>query len=349
MPAGIAALRFGSRAVSVAGLLVMGVAGIASALSPSVTALAATRFLAGVGAAFFFSPGLSFLARYYPAGQRGPIIGWYNGAFSIGAGLGIFGGAVAGAAFGWPFALGLGGVLLLPMAVLVLVAAPPDPPGELARRPGELWARSLRVFRSRSLWALAFALTGFWGAVFVVAQDMVQFAHDARPEWGVGVAAAIAAAVVLVSVPGGPVGGWLAERSRDPRWVAALFGALTGLMVLAVPFAPLPVMVTAMLALGFFDGLVFTVIYLIPTYLAEGRGEAMALAVALLNSVQVLVGSALAVLFGFLAAGPGYTVAWAAMALLTVVPLPLLLLVERQELPPRGVRTPPVRAPAPPA
>ncbi len=331
LPAGLAAMRYGSRAVSIIGLSVMGAAALASGFSPTVGALIVTRLFTGIGAAFFFAPGLSLITRYYPAGRRGPVIGLYNGAFSIGGAVGLFVGAAVGAAVGWPFTLAIGGALLLPMAFVLLFVAPPEPIHDLARAPGQLVRRSLGVLRSRSIWALSFALTGFWGAVYVVAQYLVQFAHDARPTWGTGVAAALAAGVVIFSFPGGPVGGWLGERSKDRRVLIAIFGALTGLLVLAVPYAPLALVIPALLALGFFDGLVFAVQYLAPAYFAEGRGEGMALAISFINSVQVLVGSGIAILFGFLIESNGYTVAWVFAAAITLALLPLLLFVEPQQ------------------
>ena len=118
-------------------------------------------------------------------------------------------------------------------------------------------------------------------------------------------------------------------------------------MKFAVPFAPLSVVVPALLALGFFDGLVFAVQYLAPAYFAEGRGEGMALAIAFINSVQVLVGSGIAIVFGFLVESNGYTAAWVFTAAITVGLLPLLLLVQRQQndVSGRMVRTPRPRAP----
>jgi MFS family permease len=331
LPAGFAAIRFGSRAVSVAGLATMGLASLASAFAPDVAVLAATRFVAGTGAAFFFAPGLTLISRHFPIGERGPIIGWYNGAFSVGGAAGLFGGALAGEYLGWPFALGIGGVLLLPAAYALLGrGAGSDDDGEgRARSANELWRHGGGVLGSRSVWALAFALTGFWSAVYVVAQYLVEFAHDARPAWGIGAAAALAAGVVILSFPGGPVGGYLAERSRDPRHLLYLFAGLTGLLVLAIPFAPIYVVAPALLLLGFFDGLVFAVQYVLPTYFRGTVGEGLALSIAFLNSVQVLVGSGLAIVFGLLVASHGYTVAWVAASLLTLATLPLLLFVER--------------------
>ncbi len=105
IPAGMAALRWGNRAVSLASLVVMGAFCLASAFSPNWIVLALFRFGAGAGAAFFFAPALGLVASYYPAGTRGPIIGLYNSGFSLGSGIGLFVGAFIGAEFGWAWAL----------------------------------------------------------------------------------------------------------------------------------------------------------------------------------------------------------------------------------------------------
>jgi MFS family permease len=329
LPAGFAALRWGSGRCSIFGLVLMGAACLASGLASTVLLLALLRFVAGVGAAFFFAPGLALIADHYPAGERGPVIGLYNGAFSGGGAAGLFLGALAGATIGWPFALGVGGVALLATAGGLTIVLQPNLRAPIVRPIRELWSRGVRVLRSRSLWALAFGLTGFWAAVYIVAQYLVQFAHDARPGWGLGTAAALAAAVVVISLPGGPIGGWLGERSRDPRVIMVVFAGTTGSIVFLVPFAPLWVLVPALLALGLCDGIVFAIQYLMPLGFAASMDEGLALGIGFINMVQVVVGSGITVLFAYLIAFAGYPTAWIMTGAVCLGTLPLLALVER--------------------
>jgi MFS family permease len=326
VPAGLAALRYGARRVSIFALLLMGVAGVASAFSPSWQILALLRFIAGVGAAFFFSPALSLVASYYPTGKRGPVIGLYNGGFSIGGTVGIFAGAALGYAYGWPVALLVGGIGLLVMT-LAAWAVLPARPGEGQPKLAAIWSASRQVLRSRSIWALSLALTGFWAAIYIVAQYFVAYGTHVHPSWGLGVIAALPSVVVFLSFPGGPVGGWLGERVGDPRRLIAVFAVGAGLSVLAIPFSPLWALWGVCALLGFTDGVVFAVLYLIPTYLPETHGEGLALGVAVVNSIQVFLGSGLAIAFGFIAADWGYFDAWVITALLSLVMLPLLVLV----------------------
>jgi MFS family permease len=326
IPAGFASVRYGARRVSLAGLTVMAVAGILSAFAPGYLWLAGIRFIAGVGAAFFFSPGLSLIASYFPAGERGPVIGLYNGGFSVGGAVGLFGGAEIGALYGWPAALGVGGLALLATAGLAAAALPPEtaPASSTVR---ELWSVGRPIVRSRSIWALSLALTGFWAAMFIIAQYFVKFGHDVHPAWGAAGAAALAATLVILSFPGGPLGGWISERGGDRRTTVALFVIVASVLVLSIPFAPLWLLWPVFVLLGIVDGVIFAILYVIPTYLPETQGPGLALALAVVNSIQVLVGSALAVGFGFVAADWGYTTAWVLTAAIALGLLPILFWV----------------------
>jgi len=325
LPAGLAAVRYGSRAISLAGIAGMGLATLASGFAPSWEWLALTRFAAGVGAAFFFGPALELIASYFPAGQRGPVIGLYNGGFSIGGALGLFGGALIGTEFGFGSALAFGGAALLAAAGLCAGVLPPDPTRGTSVTLEATWETGRRVLRSRSIWALSLALTGFWAAIYDVAQYFVQYARTVHPDWGYGTAAALAAVVVVISFPTGPLGGWIAERGLDRRYLIALFGALASIGVLLVPFAGLLAVGPILVALGGVDGVVFAILYLIPTYLPELEGRGLALGVGVVNSIQVLLGSALTVLFAVLVARDGFTSAWVFAGLTSLVLLPAIL------------------------
>jgi MFS family permease len=345
IPAGLVDLRWGARRTALSGLVIMGVAGIASAFAPTLLALIVLRFVAGAGAAFFFSPALSLVASYFPPGQRGPVIGLYNGGFSLGGAIGLVFGAALGLHFGWPFALGTGGAALLVMVIFNWFVLPRERLVPTTDSLSEIWTALKRILFSRSIWALSLALTGFWAAMYIVAQDYVLFAHA---RWGTQTAADIATIFVVMSFPGGPLGGWIAEQGWDRRSVLAAFAVANGLLVSAIPLLALYPSATLFVAMGLFDGIVFAVLYLIPSYLVESQGQGLALGVAFVNSVQVLFGSLIAIVFGYVAVDAGYPVAWLFIGVLSIVLLPLLLLVapNRAGRPIRSLRSDPSDPPA---
>lgn len=324
VPAGLLALRWGYRTTSIFALGLMGAFCLASALSPNWVVLAALRFGAGAGAAFFFAPALGLVSSYYPEGSRGPVIGIYNSGFSIGSGIGLFVGALIGAAVGWPWALAVGGIALLIVGAGSAVSLPPFPRLHLAPDWRSAWQRGRPLLRSRNLWALSLGMSGAWGAFYIVAQYFVQFSATVHPDWPIALAAGIPTVMIVTEVFGGPIGGWFAERRADMRRILLLWGGASAVGVVLIPFLPLGALWPLFVFLGFADGVVFAVIYLIPTYLPEGRGENMALAIGLVNSIQLFLGSLIAILFGVIAGGPGYDPAWIFAGVVLAGFLPLL-------------------------
>ncbi len=337
VPAGLAALRWGNRTVSIWALMLMGVFGLASAFSPNWIVLAALRFGAGAGAAFFFAPALGLVASYYPTGTRGPIIGLYNSGFSLGSGVGLFAGALIGTEYGWAAALAVGGVGLLAAGGVSPFILPRTDPPLPARGPAALLAASRPILRSRALWALALSFIGLWSAFYVAAQYFVQYSHAVHPGWSVALAAGLPTLMIAFEIPAGPLGGWLAERPGDMRWILVVFGLLSGVAILLIPFTPLLGLVVLFALLGIFDGIIWAVLYLLPTYLPETGGEGLALALALLNAINIFGGSGLAVAFAFVATYSSYATAWVLAGAFAVIPLPLLLLVRGH---PQGERSP---------
>jgi MFS family permease len=327
LPAGIAALRWGNRPVSIVALGLMGLFCLASAFSPNWVVLAALRFGAGAGAAFFFAPALGLIASYYPVGSRGPIVGLYNGGFSLGSGVGLLAGAFIGSALGWGWALGVGGIALLAAAALAPYILPKTEAPPARRTARELWVAARPVLRSRPLWALALSFMGLWTVFYVAAQYFVQFAHTVHPSWSLGLAAGLPTLMIVVEVVGGPIGGWFAERRRDMRTLIAVFGGAAAISVLFVPFASLEELVVLFAVLGFLGGVVWAVLYLMPTYMLETQVEGLALGLALMNAIQIFAGSGLAIAFAFIAAFAGYTEAWLFAGVLGLATLPLLLFV----------------------
>jgi len=323
--AGFAVLRWGARNVAILALFLMGAFTTASAFSPNWIVLSVLRFGAGAGAAFFFAPALSLVTSMYPTGSQGPIIGVYNAGFSIGSGIGLLGGAFIGVVFGWPYALLLGGIALLACGVVAVGVLRPAPPRPTHRPIPELWRAALPILRSRALWTLAIATAGLWAAYVLAAQYFVQYSVTVHPSWSIAIAAGIPTVMILFEIPGGPIGGLLGERARDMRRVLFVWGALAGAMFFLIPFLGYLELFGLFAFLGFADGVLFAILYLLPIRFPETRGEHLTLGLAMLNAIQIFLGSALALGFAFIADAYGYTVAWAFTGVIALLPLPLLI------------------------
>jgi MFS transporter, ACDE family, multidrug resistance protein len=333
LPAGFAARRWGNRPVSVGALAAMAAFTLASAASPNWIVLAATRFGAGAGAAFFFAPALGLATAYFPAGSRGPVIGLYNSGFSLGAGVGLSVGATIGVLFGWSWALASGGLLLAGGTVMAALLLPRVAHEEAPSDVRELWRESLPVLRSRAIWALALGTSGLWAAFYVAAQYFVEFASQVHESWSLLLAAAVPTVMIVAEIPGGPIGGWFAERRGRLRRTLVLWGIAAGVGVALVPIFSLAVSWAAFLFLGFADGVVFALLYLLPTHFVEVKPSQYALGLGLLNSIQIFIGSAVSFAFGVIAVRAGYTAAWVMAGAFAIAVLPFLAWVPASERP----------------
>ncbi len=309
LPAGYAAMRWGNAATSTAALAAMAAFTLASAAAPGWIVLAALRFGAGAAAAFFFAPALGTITSLYPSGRRGVMIGAYNGAFSVGSGIGLFASAALGPSLGWAIPLAVGGVALVASTVATVLFLPRLPETK-TRSAAALWKDSVPVFRSAGLWAVALGGAGIWGGFYIAAQYFVNYAHVLHPSWSLALAATAPTVMIALEVGGGPFGGWAGERSPDRRRLLAAWSVVAGLLLIAVPWVGLDAVLALYVVLGFADGVTFALLYLIPTYLPEVSGSRVALSLALINFVQILLGSGMALAFAGLASTVGYSAAW---------------------------------------
>jgi MFS transporter, AAHS family, 4-hydroxybenzoate transporter len=141
--AGLFADRFGRRSALIGSVLVFGAATCAIGLAPNVAAIAALRFVAGLGIGGALPTSTTLTAEFTPARQRTFAVTATIVCVPLGGMLaGLFAGQVL-PAYGWRALFFSGGVLPLVLAVVLLVALP-ESPRFLARRP-QRWPDLVRL------------------------------------------------------------------------------------------------------------------------------------------------------------------------------------------------------------
>jgi predicted MFS family arabinose efflux permease len=322
VPAGLLARRYGTRSVAFGGALLLGAGALGTGLAPNFATLVALRAIAGAGSGLFFSPAIALVAGLHPEGRRGVPVGVFSSAYTLGAGLGVFAGALLLAPLGWRGVLFLGGALLLLMVPLAAAIVPKDAGGapSASYRPRGV----PRAFRSRGVWVLGVAFIGLEGASLSAAQYFAPYAEIVRG-WAPALAGGIAALFVFPSFFGGPLGGWLTERFSNRRAQLALFTALPAAPLVLIPWlGPGPIAAIATV-FAFSFGMVYAIMYVLPPYLPELPREELPLAIGLFNGVQLAGGAVVASIAGWAVATYGYSAAWfvlggAALATLLVLP-----------------------------
>jgi MFS transporter, ACDE family, multidrug resistance protein len=323
VPAGLLARRFGARRLTLGGAALLAVAAAGSAFAPTFPWLLAARFLAGVGAAFFFSPAIGLVAGLFPPGERGLPVGGFAVAFEGGAAAGIFVTALLVPAWGWRPPLVLGAALLGAVTLLGLVAVPRSAEPPIASRPPPRPGIPAAV-RFRGVWAVGFAFVGLEGASYATGQFIVPFGEAVRL-WSVGVAAVVGALFVLPALVGGPVGGVVAERRTNHRTQFVVATAAGAVGIAFLPFAGAAEAAAIGATFAFVYGFVYAVMYVLPHFWTEvPRGE-IPLAIGLLNAIQLAGGALVAYVFGWIVATRSYGIAWEYLAAIEVASLVALV------------------------
>ena len=328
VPAGAIAHRFSARTTIQLGLAVLGGAGLLSAASTSPYELVGFRVAAGAGASLFWVPAVGLLSQYYLAQHRAVVIGLFvTCGIALGGTIGLVGGEILGAAFGWRFVL-IAGAMGAVVVGLVCTAALPGDPARSVPDEAVLTRQAVgATLRSRSTWGLALGLVGASSAAFVAIGFVSSYFLAEHPSWGLAGAATVAAAGFLLSVPGGVAGGWLSERGADRRWVGAAFVAPFGALFFLIPFASEYVLVGLYAMLGFLYGGILAIWFTMPSHLTGEDRRRVSVDVGLINTTHLFANAGFAVAFAIVVARSGYPLAWEAFALLAWLALPALLLI----------------------
>jgi MFS family permease len=126
IPGGISAARIGARPTAIAGLLVIAVSTFVFATGDSILVLDLSRFAQGIGSAFAWTAGLTWLISETPSERRGQTIGSAMAAAIVGALFGPVLGGVA-AVVGQAAAFGAAGVAAIGLAVWAGLTHAPAP------------------------------------------------------------------------------------------------------------------------------------------------------------------------------------------------------------------------------
>jgi EmrB/QacA subfamily drug resistance transporter len=159
--------RFGRRRLYAVGLVGFALASVASALSPNVGWLIASRAVQGVAAAFMMSLGLALLSAAFPAERRGTAIGLFSAVTGLAVASGpLVGGAVVNG-LDWTWIFWLNVPIGLVAAPLVLARVKESfGPNTALDFPGLglVTAGALGI-----VWGLVRGNSAGWGSVEVVA------------------------------------------------------------------------------------------------------------------------------------------------------------------------------------
>lgn len=252
VPLGRVTDRRSPRHVVAAGATVTGVASLAFALfADGFLVGTGIRFLAGVGMAGVYVPGMRFVTDWYDPADRGRAMGLYVGTFSVSSGLSFLVSATVAAALDWRVAIAVTSVGALLVGPLVLGFGR-DAPGTDERSEGfdrsvlgnrsYLAAVGVYAFHNWELFGVRNWLTAFLASTAALGVTRAPGAF----------AGTLTGAMILVGGLGNVAGGWLSDRVGRTRVVAVglCTSAAVSLLLGSLGWLPLPLLVALVLGYG---------------------------------------------------------------------------------------------------
>ncbi|MEM3851389.1 MAG: MFS transporter [Methanomassiliicoccales archaeon] len=326
LPAGALSAHFGSKQISIAGLLILSLFNIFTPASPNYVILLFFRFIAGLGAALFFAPAIGVLSAFFSREERTGVIGLYNASFQLGAGATLFFWPFIDTKFGWQTGVIAGGALCLATAIVMLYSVDMRHATEQQTRRINLSAMT-QVLRSGTVWMVSLGFVGVWGAVTAASQYLEQFGSSVL-KLSPLLAGLLASLILFSGIAGGVLTGALEKRTANMRRLLIATVVAFALSMLLFEISNIVSVALAAILTGalFTSGVSLT--YALPAKLSSVSIENIPLAVSLVNSIQVLGGFWVPTLFGYMQANFGYPVTWASMAAISLAFLPFYVIMK---------------------
>lgn len=309
--------RIGRKPVVVAGMTLLTLATLLSAIAPSFLFLAGARVLAGLGVACLTPAVFAAVGDYFSYEERGRAMSWVISANTSASIFGVPAGAFISGLLSWRWAFVLLAAISVLFTSLLFFKLPKDAPraegGSGGMRSVVLVLRDLPT--TMALFS-NYVATSYW---FIFVTFMGAYFHDEFhvAKWALGLFTMVMGIGVLV---GGNIGGRLADRiGKRPviLWTSAICAVFISLVTTASPH--LSIGVGLLFIFSTFSGARFAGAQTVLTEMAPARrGTVMALN-ASGQQFGIVTGSALGGLvlsvFGYAGLGP----ASGALALLSLV------------------------------
>ncbi len=325
---GALASRIGSRKVAFIGLVMLGLGAIASGFSKNLLDLSASRFIAGWGSAFFFSPGLAILRDISPPDSYPLQVGIYNGVFGLGAGIGALGWVFVDKAIGWQLGLIAGGLLIIAVAMENFIVLRGDE--EAKAESIGLSSKIFTIVRNKYLWFIAIGTLAATFVETIGGQFLVLFGEKYmginRIDSGF-----IDGLFLMIGFLGGVVGGHLLSKAKIRMPFVYTILIVASITFMAVPFARNLVLLTAIVAVcGFSVQSGFSALYVLAVPRIKDNAM-IPFALSFVNFIGIAVGSVSPFAFTLIVNGIGPAYGWIILGIVGMLLIPFLFLSTRNE------------------
>lgn len=326
VPAGILAAKVGLKRTVLLGAMLVSAFSLAVSFFSNPYEIIGLRLVAGVGMALVYAPGMMLAIRYVGRGAQNLGIGLYSAMGDVGGIAGIFGLAVVASRIGWRLSVGIGGTLGLIFAFLLYAFLPGEgsDPGFQVRT-----SDLRRVLFSRNLLVISSALLGIEVGWNVVVNFIVYYL-ETQLKVGPSLSGFVGALILVGAIIGSLMMPQVSGKSRDSKSAFFVLGVVCTLSVVLVSTSSLYGAASGTLLEGILNGLTYSFGFVLARKTVP-IAQYEALALAWVGSIAIFGSSWSTLLYPYLVAHSGYSIAFSACSLLGILfILPVLFLRGRQ-------------------
>jgi len=314
----------GDKKTSLIGLLFVAVFAITSGLSNNFIELIFSRFFAGLSAALFFSPALSLLASIIPENKYAFHIGVYNGAFNVGAGVGVLGWAFLDQYIGYRIAFIIAGIITLVLFIILTVLFKDT--ANIKTEKSDIIRSLKRVFSSKMIILIAIIGIGTMISETIIGQFFVYYLETRG--FGTSLSSSISSLYLFVGFFGGVIGGYHFSRTKHKIGMFILINLILSFLLMSIGFIYSYIFIIIIaIIMGMLVVYGFSITYTFIRYLS--RRDLVSLNLSFVNLIQLLIAAIVPVIFTFAATEYNYKVSWLLMGIISLIFLPFIIIINK--------------------
>jgi len=318
IPSGIIAYKIGAKRTAMIGMYILSIFTILSGLAQNFYTLLIFRFIVGVGAGLYFAPIIKLLRIIFSRERQGLALGLYSAAFNLGAGIGIASWYVVASYTGWRSSLIIAGILGILITLENHLILPNDNPNKIGN--------VLSIFKNKNVLGIGLGCAGFWGSYFTTSQFYDTYIIKAL-NIDSSYSGIISSAILIAGVIGGPILGSFSDLFKKRRTFLIILTMLMAIDIATIPFSNYFLAILNSIFIGFISAGVFSIMYAVPSLDNSISNELIPLALGIVNTLQIALGSTIPYIFAFIAHSSSFTYSWFMLSIYSVITLPILKIV----------------------
>ncbi len=313
IPSGLIAAKIGSKNTAMSGMVIMSLAVILSIYSPNFLIFLISRFIVGVGAAFFFSSGVGVLYEI-DREKSATNLAIFNTSFSVGGGIGILLFSFLSPMFSWQDLLLASGVGTLIFSITGIIGIPQT----FKKGNSDEFRKNVKSrFFSKPLLLLSLTLSGYWGMNFTFGEYEKSYAQF------LGFDPTVAGLIGSLALFAGVLGLFIYRRIHigSPAVILPSF-LITICIIVAIQVLNFPdYLFFASAASGVMSIILFSLEYFYVIRI-EKEEKYVPLGISIMNGIQIASGAIIAFAFGYIYS-LNHFISWLFLAFISVIMLPI--------------------------